>query len=94
MKDIGWICSQTLEIIEQGDVAHVLEFSMKYARIDEKPKFVVTFKYLEGCLEDNIVYNFDIVINVTSRVSALGIPIIGIPRENGILLFPFPREKF
>jgi len=65
MKDIGWICSQTLEIIEQGDVAHVLEFSMKYARIDEKPKFVVTFKYLEGCLEDNIVYNFDIVINVT-----------------------------
>ena len=31
---------------------------------------------------------------ISFRVSALGIPIIGIPRENGILLFPFPREKF
>ena len=60
----GKICSSTLEITEQSDVAHVLHFTMNYAKINEKPLFVVKVYYLEGVLEKDILINFDLTLKI------------------------------
>ena len=58
------ICSSTLEITEQSDVAHVLGFGMAYAKINEKPLFVVKVCYVEGVLEKDILINFDLTLKI------------------------------
>ena len=53
------IAASTLEIIEENNVAHVLEFNLRYQNPNEfGAKFLVIFKYL-GNLEKGVSFYFD-----------------------------------
>ena len=65
MKEDGGICSSTLEIIEKGDIAHVLAFRMNYtSQGNEQSHFIVKVNYLEGYLEKDFLINFDLTVKV------------------------------
>ena len=63
------ISSSTLEIIEQGDVAHVLDFNLSTGKYKTEggeetdiEAFVVKFKYLNGRLEKDILLSFELFL--------------------------------
>ena len=72
MKVVGRkICSSTFEIIEQGQVAHVLDFTLNLDVINGESCFVVKVNHLEGYLEDNILINFDLDVFRNDRANFL-----------------------
>ena len=58
------ICSSILEIIEQGDVVHVLDFELRLLGVKQgdeeiKEAFKVELKYLNGRLEKDIWLKYE-----------------------------------
>ena len=57
------ICSSTLEIIEEGDIAHVLDFHLGMSLSNGEPHFVTGFKYADGRLEQDAFLDFQISLD-------------------------------
>ena len=96
------ISSSTLEIIEQGDVAHVLDFNLSTGKYKTEggeetdiEAFVVKFKYLNGRLEKDILLSFELFLQKhtlngdfqhISRMGGIGSWIL-ISKEEGFLRY-------
>ena len=57
------ICSSKLEIVENGDIAHALNFYLTTQVINKKPYFIIIFIYIEGRFEEDIFLDFKLSLS-------------------------------